>query len=119
MTALAGSPLDYIDGCFSSYITFEHPDIDEITDIIDKLKLTAAGHDEIKTSLVKEVKSSVAGPLTHIFSMSLESGVIPQDLKIAKVTPIFKADDPSSFTNYCPISILPCFSKILEKIVYK
>ena len=39
-------------------------------------------------------------------------------MKIAKVIPIFKKDDPSLFSNYRPISILPSLSKILEKIVY-
>ena len=39
-------------------------------------------------------------------------------MKISKVTPVFKKDDPSLFTNYRPISILPCFSKLLEKIVF-
>lgn len=90
------------------------PNIDEITNVVDMLKLSSAGHDEIKTSLVKEVKSSIAGPLTHIFSLSLESGVMPQDLKIAKVTPIFKGDDTSSFINYHQISILPCFSNVYK-----
>ena len=39
-------------------------------------------------------------------------------LKIAKVTPIFKAGDPSDVSNYRPISVLPAFSKILERIMY-
>ena len=39
-------------------------------------------------------------------------------LKIAKVTPVFKAGDRSSLGNYRPISVLPVFSKILEKIIY-
>ena len=39
-------------------------------------------------------------------------------MKIAKVVPIYKKGDPKYFNNYRPVSILPCFSKILEKIVY-
>lgn len=46
------------------------------------------------------------------------AGVFPDDLKIAKVSPIFKADDKLLVNNYRPISVLPVFSKILEKIVY-
>ena len=42
----------------------------------------------------------------------------PDSLKIAKVIPIFKTDDPSNFSNYRPISILSCLSKILEKLVH-
>ena len=39
-------------------------------------------------------------------------------MKIARVVPIFKAGDKAIFSNYRPVSILPCFSKFLERIVY-
>ena len=39
-------------------------------------------------------------------------------LKIAKVSPIFKNSEKDLLTNYRPISVLPCFSKILERIMY-
>ena len=57
-------------------------------------------------------------PLTHIFNLSLSSGIFPNSLKIAKIVPIHKKDDPSLIENYRPISILPAISKILEKIAY-
>ena len=41
-----------------------------------------------------------------------------EKLKIARVTPILKADDVNEIGNYRPISVLPCFSKILERIMY-
>ena len=40
-------------------------------------------------------------------------------MKIAKVYPLFKSGDRSLVINYRPISILPAFSKIIEKLVYK
>ena len=49
---------------------------------------------------------------------SLVTGVFPTELKIARVIPIFKAGDTSSFTNYRPVSVLPLFSKILERLMY-
>ena len=52
-------------------------------------------------------------------NLSLEQGVVPLELKVAKVIPLFKADDPEKFSNYRPVSILPLFSKILEKLMYK
>ena len=61
---------------------------------------------------------SVSHPLAQIFNKSLESGVFPDALKVAKVVPIHKSDDKMFINNYRPISILPIFSKIQEKIVY-
>ena len=45
--------------------------------------------------------------------------IFPDQLKIARVTPIHKAGDTKSLTNYRPISVLPVFSKISEKLIYK
>ena len=42
----------------------------------------------------------------------------PDDLKITRVTPVFKAGNENEVGNYRPISILLCFSKILEGIMY-
>ena len=54
----------------------------------------------------------------NIFSLSLKKGIFPEKMKIAKVSPIFKKGDKSILSNYRPISVLPCFSKILEHIMY-
>ena len=53
-----------------------------------------------------------------IFDSSLSLGIFPDSKKIAKVTPVFKAGKKELVSNYIPISVLPCFSKILEKIMY-
>ena len=55
--------------------------------------------------------------LTHIINKSLEMGVVPNNMKIAKLIPVFKSGDRKLFSNYRPISILPVFSKVMEKIV--
>ena len=113
------NPLDYIQGNFPPLYQFDKTDPVEVLEIIGKLMLSSAGHDDIGASLIKSVSSSIINPLTHILNLSLQTGHVPKDMKIAKVIPIFKSGDTKSFNNYRPISVLPCFSKILEKIVYK
>ena len=56
--------------------------------------------------------------MLHVFNLSIVKGIFPDDLKIARVTPVFKGGDKKDLGNYRPISVLPCFSKILEKIMY-
>ena len=46
------------------------------------------------------------------------ASVVPDQMKIARVVPIFKAGNKFIFSNYRPVSIIPCFSKFLERIVY-
>ena len=60
----------------------------------------------------------IVEPLTEIINVSSVSGCFPDTLKIAKVLPIFKTGDPEKLENYRPISILPAFSKLYEKVVY-
>ena len=55
----------------------------------------------------------------EIENISFASGSVPSQLKIAKVTPIYKNGDSHDIHNYRPISVLPCFSKILERLMYK
>ena len=58
-----------------------------------------------------------SAPLANI-NLSLQKGILPDKLKIAKVIPVYKADDPSHFTNYRPSSLLSNFSKFFEKVMY-
>ena len=56
-------------------------------------------------------------PLAHAFNLSLQQGFVPWELKIGKITPIFKSGKKGNLSNYRPISVLPVLSKVLEKIV--
>ena len=57
-------------------------------------------------------------PLKYLFGKFIEKGIFPNALKIARVTLLFKVGDPTDMSNYRPISVLPCFSKILERNMY-
>ena len=92
----------------------------EILKIVKALKSKkSTGYDGISTKLLKQIIRNIVIPLEHIFNLSLSAGCCPDLLKLAKVIPIYKKDDPNKVTNYRPISLLPCISKILEKIIYK
>ena len=62
--------------------------------------------------------SELCEPLKYFFNPSIVKVIFPDDLKIAKVTPIYKAGNSSNISNYRPISVLPCFSKMIERIMY-
>jgi len=77
------------------------------------------GYDGISTKLLKETISNILQPITHIINISFVTGIVPQDVKIAKVIPIYKSSDQSLLQNYRPVSLPPAIYKILEKIIYK
>ncbi len=79
---------------------------------------TSCGYDEISSVLLKRVIDNIARPLAHIFNVSFSSRVFPDALKIARVVPVFKGGDRSKLVNYRPISVLPCLSKIIERLMY-
>jgi len=56
--------------------------------------------------------------LSALINKSFEYGIVPDQLKIARVCPMFKSGDQTDFTNYRPISVLPAFSKIFEELVH-
>ena len=96
----------------------EPTNINEIKEVISKLKNGAPGRDEILPKHLKCISESIAHPLSKIANFSFEQGVFPDDLKTAVVSPVYKAKDPMYFNKYCPISLLSVFSKILERLMY-
>ena len=67
---------------------------------------------------VKKVIPLISDTLSEIINLSLSTGIVPENMKIAKVIPLFKSSDNTIYKNYRPVSILPSLSKIAEKIVY-
>ena len=90
----------------------------EILNCLSKLKDGSAGHDCLKPNIIKLCKNELVSPLLHIFNLSLAEGHVPLSMKKANTTPIFKAGDPTIFSNYRPISVLPVFAKVLERVIF-
>ena len=93
--------------------------INELKDAFLSRKINKIpGHDVVSFNVIKKCFGELCEHLKYLFNPSIVKGIFPDDLKIAKVTPIFKADKSSNISNYRPISVLPCFSKMLERIMY-
>ena len=114
-------------GCFTDYLSensetslfFTPTSENEILKIVHSLESRkSCGYDEISANLLKRIIFYIISPLTYIFNLSFTSGIFPDAMKIAKVIPVFKKDDPALVKNYRPISLLPVLSKILEKLAY-
>ena len=91
----------------------------KLKDVFFSLKIyKSTGDDDITLNVVKKCFGVLHKPLLHIFNLSLQTGIFPDKIKIARVTPLFKGGENYELGNYRPIPMLPCFSKILEKIMY-
>ena len=86
--------------------------------LINSKPKLSAGFDEIPLKLLKS-SDNIIMALSHIFNLSLSTGKVISDFKIAKIIPLYKKGDASDINNYRPISLLSNISKILEKIMYR
>ena len=68
--------------------------------------------------MIKTVGKEIFKPLIYISNLFFQTGKIPKFLKIVLIAPIFRANESNLFENYRPISVLTCFSKLLEKLIY-
>ena len=79
----------------------------------------STGIDEISPIFLKDGANELKGPLTYIINLSIDTKIVPDEMKFAKVKPLFKKGSRLDSSNYRPVSILPIVSKILERAVYK
>ena len=77
-----------------------------------------AGYDDVPDMLVKQCIQLIKGPLAHIYNVSLNSGVFPDEWKTAKVKLLYNKGDRYNMQNYRPISIITVFAKLLERLIY-
>ena len=100
---------NFLSGHFPNSIFLKLATKSEIIEIASNFHSgKAAGPDKIPISIIKQSINTIAEPLTHIINLSITHGIVP----------MYKADDWAVFTNYRPVSILPSFSKFLERIIY-
>ena len=110
-------PNDYIFYNASNTFSLELVTENEICKIIGTYNYNAAGWDGMKPGIVKHIREIVCIPLKHICDMPFQSGIFPFELKIANAL-IIKTSDEMVFSNYRTVSVLPVFSKLLERLEY-
>ena len=97
--------------------SFKVVDENEVLTTINSLnEKKAAGLDGLSCKTMKKLVKVLSYPLTIIINRSIKENVVPKSMKAAKIKPLHKSGNRTDCCNYRPISILPIFSKILEKI---
>ena len=114
------SPLRYLGSANENSLFLSPVTHFEVEDVISNLSSSkSTGPHSVPIKLLKVVKHHISHPLAELVNQSFLKGIFPSKLKIAKVVSVFKKGDPEIMTNYRPISLLPVFSKIFEKLMYK
>ena len=87
--------------------------------IISKLpNKKSTGYDKISTETIKILSAVISPTLSLIINKCILNGTVPDEMKVSKIKPLFKKGDVTLLNNYRPISLLPCVSKIFERVLF-
>ena len=111
------SPTQNITRSFSNSFMFRAILVHEVKDLIKNLKISKASIG-IPHKCIKLAVDYIGEPVTVVFNYSLEQGIMPDILKVSRLTPILKGGDTTDPSNFRPISTLYSFAQIFEKLVY-
>lgn len=89
----------------------------EVAKIISSISTNACGNDGISIEMIRLTLKATLPIITHMINWSIETGIFPENWKIAKVRPIPKSSKAEEYKDLRPISILPVLSKVIERIV--
>ena len=90
-----------------------------IAKVISKLNANKAhGVDQVSIAMLKLCSNEITKPLKTIFDRCILEGKFPSSWKLANVQPVHKKSSRQLKSNYRPISLLPIFIKIFEKIIF-
>ena len=105
--------------CSNNAFEFTEVSMVQVRDVINDLKNSNCKDvDNLNVNLIKTIRDLIISPLTKLVNLCIKASVFPDCLKVAFAIPIHKKGNANDPNNYRPISILPVFSKILEKLLY-
>ena len=107
---------DYLPRSSSSSIYLHDCTPDEVSKIISELKNGKSS--DIPIHVVKQSSHIISPLLSVLYNECMKDGIFPDDLKIGRISPIYKKDNEELLENYRPVSTLAVFGKIFEKIIY-
>ena len=109
-----------IDIDFKSDESFEVDfDLSKVKDILSNIDSNKAqGPDNIHGLVQKNCANALAKPLSIIFKLVYNTGIIPVEWKLANVEPVFKKDEKENVENYRPISLICICGKVMERVMY-
>jgi hypothetical protein len=89
----------------------------EIEPLLRRVVKTAPGRDNIPHWVYSTCSFELADVVTHIYNLTLCTGVIPSQWLTAVITPVPKIPNPGTLSDFRPISVTPILSRIIEKLV--
>ena len=107
-------PLRYVNTSNETFL-LNPVSCNEIENILNDLKNSRQSLNCISIPILKEISTVIAPILADLINACFVSGVFPKIFKKALVLPLFKKGSITEISNYRPISILPTFSKVIEK----
>ena len=102
----------------SQSFSFVECNLNDVSKAVKSIKSNSAGMDGLNLKAFKVVSAYLLPVLLYLVNLSMRKGDFPRALKQAKVIVLHKGGDKNELSNYRPISILPLFSKIFEKVIY-
>ena len=111
-------PIEYIKIIQQQSMYLNETDSSELLKLISKLELKkACGYDHISNRILKATSYVIAPYLATLYNNCIKQGIFPDEYKVAQVIPLYKGGDQEDLNSYRPISLLPVFGKLFEKVI--
>ena len=107
---------DYLPRTNSSSIYLHDCTANEIENVI--MEFQNGKSSDVPIHVVKKSSKVISPVLSTLYNDCIQRGIFPDKLKTGRISPIYKKDNEELLENYRPVSTLPIFGKIFEKIIF-